>query len=377
MTSKPRIGIAGGGPGGLMLARLLLLRGFEPTVFERDRNAGDRPQGGSLDLHGDTGQRAMRLAGLETEFSAAARPEDQGDRLYDQNGALLFDRDGAGDDRPEIDRTALRRILLDSLAPGIVRWGSKVEAITPRADGGYDLLAGGAAERFDVVVGADGAWSCVRALLTDATPRYEDVTLVELGFEAKRHPSVDALVGGGKMFAVGDNRVLIAQRNGHGHIRGYAGLRLPEQVAREWTAETPDSVRAKLLHAFAGWASSLRYLIESGDFIAVRPLYALPIGHSWRSRPGLTLLGDAAHLMSPFSGEGVNLALADAVDLADALTSAQNWSAHGWPAVAACEAAIMARARPAAEGAAEGLNGAISSDGAAAILDHYRQRVAT
>ena len=147
----------------------------------------------------------------------------------------------------------------------------------------------------------------------------------------------------------------------------------------------PDSVRAMLRQAFAGWAPSLTYLIESGDFIAVRPLYALPIGHTWRSRPGVTLLGDAAHLMSPFSGEGVNLALADAVDLADALISAQasaqgsadGWSAEGWPAVAACEAAIMARATPAAEGAAEGLNGSISSDGVAAVLDHYRQRVAT
>lgn len=370
MTSKPQIAIIGGGPGGLMLARLLLLRGFEPVVFERDRHAGDRPQGGSLDLHGDTGQRAMQLAGLEKEFSAAARPEDQGDRLYDQNGTLLFDRDGAGDDRPEIDRTALRQILLDSLPPGIVRWGSKVEAVTPRAEGGCDVFAGGAAERFDVVIGADGAWSRVRPLLTEAVPLYEGATLVELGFDAKRHITVDALVGGGKMFAVGDNRVLIAQRNGHGHIRGYAGLRLPEKTAREWTAESPERIRNMLLDAFADWAPSLTYLIESGDFIAVRPLYALPIGHSWRSRPSLTLLGDAAHLMSPFSGEGVNLALADAADLAEALASAE-----GWKAVTACEAAITERARPAAEGAAGGLNSSISSGGVAAVLAHYRERV--
>jgi 2-polyprenyl-6-methoxyphenol hydroxylase-like FAD-dependent oxidoreductase len=371
MTSKPQIAIIGGGPGGLMLARLLLLRGFEPTVFERDRHAGDRPQGGSLDLHGDTGQRAMQLAGLEKEFSAAARPEDQGDRLYDQNGTLLFDRDGAGDDRPEIDRTALRQILLDSLAPGIVRWGHKVEAITPRAEGGCDVLAGSTAERFDVVIGADGAWSRVRPLLTDAAPLYEGVTLVELGFDVKRHMTVDALVGGGKMFAVGDNRVLIAQRNGRGHIRGYAGLRLPEQTAREWTTESPERIRNRLLDAFAGWAPSLTCLIESGDFIAVRPLYALPIGYKWHSRAGLTLLGDAAHLMSPFGGEGVNLALADAADLADALVSAE-----GWDAVTACEAAIMERAAPAAEGATEGLNSSISSGGVAAVLEHYRERVA-
>lgn len=370
MTSKPHIAIVGGGPGGLMLARLLLLRGFEPTVFERDQHAGDRPQGGSLDLHGDTGQRAMRVAGLEKEFSAAARPEDQGDRLYDQNGLLLFDRDGGADNRPEIDRTALRKILLDSLPPRIVRWGSRVEAVIPDNDGGYDVLCSGTAERFDMVIGADGAWSRVRPLLTEAKPRYEGVTLVEFGFDSNRHANVAALVGGGKMFAVGDNRVLIAQRNGHGHIRGYAGLRLSEDTAREWTTEAPDRVRAALLQVFAGWTPVLTALIESGDFIAVRPLYALPIGCTWQSKPGVTLLGDAAHLMSPFGGEGVNLALADAVDLADALTSGQ-----GWQAVVACEAAITKRAEPAAEGAAEGLNASISSDGVAHVLDHYRERV--
>jgi 2-polyprenyl-6-methoxyphenol hydroxylase-like FAD-dependent oxidoreductase len=370
MTSNPHIAIVGGGPGGLMLARLLLLRGFESTVFERDRDGGDRPQGGSLDLHGDTGQRAMRVAGLENEFNAAARPEDQGDRLYDQNGTLLFDRDGAGDDRPEIDRTALRQILLDSLSPGAVRWRCKVETVSPRAGGGYDVVVDGAAERFDVVVGADGAWSRVRSLVSKTTPRYEDVTLVEFGFDAKRHRNVDALVGGGKMFAVGDNRILIAQRNGNAHIRGYAGLRLPEGIARKWATQAPDRVRGALLETFAGWASELTYLIERGDFIAVRPLYALPIGYTWQSRSGITLLGDAAHLMSPFGGEGVNLALADAVDVAEALTSNE-----GWQAVVACEAAIMKRARPAAEGASEGLNGSISPNGVAHVLHHYHERV--
>lgn len=352
-----------------MLARLLQLQGKCPVVLERDQHAEERPLGGSLDMHGETGQYAMERAGLREEFIAAARPEDQGDRLYDPGGVLLFDRNDSTDDRPEIDRSALRRILLNSLTPRTVRWGQRITRIAPEK-GAFMVGGSGWQEQFDVVIGADGAWSCVRPLLSVAVPRYEGVTLVELGFDVDRHPRVGELTGNGKMFAVGDNRALITQRNGYGHIRGYAGVRLAESLAREWGSWPGENVRQALQNAFDGWAPELRDVIETGEFIGVRPLYALPVGHSWESQAGLTLLGDAAHLMSPFSGEGVNLALADAVDLADALTSTDGWSSVG-----RYERIMYARAAVAAEGAAQGLKSVFSSTGVEHVLEHYRARV--
>lgn len=369
MAILARVAIIGGGPGGLMLARLLQAGGMAVTVYERDSHALERPQGGSLDLHAQTGQRAMRLAGLESAFMAAARPEDQGDRLYDAEGRLLFARDGSGDGRPEIDRTALRQILLDSLAPGTVHWGRKIETIARGRDHAILVQADGTAERFDAVIGADGAWSRVRPLLSPAAPSYEGVALVEFGFDARRHPRIDALTGAGKMFAAGNGRVLITQRNGAGHIRGYAGWRMAESDAEALARLAHGPLRALAREVFSGWAPALLGIIETGDIIGVRPLYALPPDHGWSPQEGLTLLGDAAHLMSPFSGEGVNLALADAVDLAAALTQGR-----GWSAVADYEAAMMRRARPAALGAKAGLELAFSPDAAGKLLDHYVAR---
>lgn len=371
MTSPPRIAIIGGGPGGLMLARLLQCHGLAASVFERDAHAGERPQGGSLDLHAGTGQRAIRLAGLEQAFLQNARRDDQGDRLYAPDGALLFDRGGEGDERPEIDRTLLRQILLDSLQPGIVRWNSRVSRIEPQGGMVRVTINDDLTSEWDIVIGADGAWSRIRTLLTEVIPVYEGVTMVELGFSVARHPGVDALVGRGKMFAVGDNRVLIGQRNGCGHIRGYAGLRMPQAQARAWSALSAEELRPRLRAAFDGWAPRLIHLVEAGDMIGVRPMHALPPGHRWPTRPGVTLLGDAAHLMSPFSGEGVNLAFADAADLAGALASS-----GGWGAVETCEASIMARAATAGAGAAAALATVVSSRGVAPVLSHYRDRTA-
>ena len=377
-TNKtPRIAIIGAGPAGLTLARVLQTRNIPTTVFERELSPDARPQGGTLDLHPESGQLAIHLAGLDEQFRAIAHYEDQGQRLFNKQGQILFEneQDQEAGDRPEVDRTELRAILLDSLMPGRVRWGCNLRSVRQTNAGAHELLfENGLTETFDLVVGADGAWSRVRPLLSSAVPTYTGVTFIESGLDDvdQKHPALARLVGHGGMFALANNKGLLAQRNGHAHIRVYAALRIPEawETATGFDARHPQTARAWLLKQFADWDQSLLALIhECNDHFAVRPLYMLPVGHRWDFHAGVTLLGDAAHLMSPFSGEGVNLAMLDATDLARTISECSNLE----DAVRTYEETMFARAEIAARGADQGLAHSIAPDAPTGTLAFFRE----
>ncbi|MFH8571951.1 FAD-dependent oxidoreductase [Streptomyces sp. NPDC017993] len=364
--STPRIAVIGGGLGGLLCAGVLQREGRPVTVFEREASADTRPQGGALVLEATSGRAALRAAGLDDAFHALARPGGRETRLLDHTGALVrrdLPADG-GDHRPEIDRVDLRRLLLDSLTPGTVRWGRYLSTLHPLGDGTHKaVFDGGHTETFDLVIGADGAWSRVRPLLSDDTPHYSGVTFVEIGFDDvdARHPAIARLVGDGSMMALSGGKGLIAHRDGRGHIRAYIAFR----GSQDWMLERgvnihdTEDMRAALLDAFAGWDSTLLALLRENDggFLN-QPLFALPVPHTWPHTPGLTLLGDAAHLMTPFSGKGVDLALLDGRDLARSLIR------HADPETALrdYESVMLPRSAEAAEAAALDLNNAIAAD---------------
>ncbi|MFF3431557.1 FAD-dependent oxidoreductase [Streptomyces sp. NPDC002602] len=378
--TTPRIAIIGAGPGGLICARILRRNGITATIYERDASRTARDQGGSLDMHPGSGQHALRQAGLLDDFLARARPEGQQMRLVGRDGRVLFDAIPPEADtvegNPEIDRGQLRGLLLDSLDPTTVRWGHQLTHVEPRGDGthrlhfvdahGTDITADA-----DLVIGADGAWSRVRRVLSDATPRYTGVTFVETSLDEAdtRHPALAELTGNGTMMALDDNQGFVAQRNSGGHIRVSVGMRVDEEWHRHAGLDLTDTaaVRAVLLDRFGGWSPDLLGFITDTDAgYTNRPLYALPVPHTWAPTPGLTLLGDAAHLMSPFSGMGANLAMLDGADLAQALVDHPTAD----QAVTAYEKVLLPRSIEAAEGAAEGIDGAFAPDSAEQTLAH-------
>ncbi len=351
------IAIVGGGLGGLACARVLQLHDIDVTVFEQEPSADARPQGGTLDMHADTGQVALRTAGVYEPFRTLARPEGQQMRAIDpRTGEVVVDEAPAGDSRPEIDRGQLRGLLLDSLKPGTVRWGRSIAEVTA----GRLAFDDGSAAEFELIVGADGAWSRVRRALTGVRPEYSGVTFVEFGFDDadRRHPGPAALTGQGTLMTKIDGKALFAQRTSTGHIRCYAVFYAPEDWATALDFADTAAVRAHLLERYAGWHPSvLAFLHDVDGGFTHRPLQVLPVPHAWTHTPGLTLLGDAAHLMPPL-GVGANLALLDGTELATALATSPSVG----EAVRAYEAGMLPRSIETAKACASGLHDLLSDD---------------
>ncbi|MHC1559367.1 FAD-dependent oxidoreductase [Actinomycetospora sp. C-140] len=311
--------IIGAGLGGLVLARVLHVHGVGVTVYEAEPSPTSRAQGGMLDIHAGNGQPALEAAGLTEPFRALVLEGREAMRVLEPDGTVLLDvpDDGEGG-RPEVQRAELRRLLLDSLPAGAVRWGHKVSAVRPLGGGRHEVaLADGTSVTTELLVGADGAWSRVRPLLSAAIPEYSGCSFVETWLHDgdTRHPAAAAVVGGGSLMALAPGQGIQAHRESGGTLHTYVALARPREWFRGIDFDDPAAATAAVAREFAGWAPELTALITDSDTDPVlRPLHTLPIGHRWDRVPGVTLVGDAAHLAPP-NGEGANIAMEDGAEL--------------------------------------------------------------
>lgn len=391
MSSVPqhKIAIIGAGPVSLTLANIFQNNGIPFTVFE----AADsfRTSGGSLDLHPESGQLALREANLWDAFVKNSRPEADCDKIVDLSGEVLWDEnllqksDKSEEEkfagRPEIDRRLLMKILFDNLKGESISFGKKLDHITcsngQQAKHTLHFVDGTHSTEYDLVVGGDGAWSKVRTLLTNTTPSYSGISMVEVNCnDIEANAWLVNYIGIGSMFSFGEGRAVLSQRQGDGSLRTYACLRVPENFLDTCGIDWADADNARqqfIERYFSDIGDDLkRVVLDSKDSMTPRPLYELPIGFTWPHTSGLTLVGDAAHVMTPFAGVGVNVGMTDALILGKEIISACIGEKALDEAVQAYEKEMFPRAEKYMRKTEKGKQTHFSKDGAKHFADMMR-----
>ncbi len=334
MVQNKQIAIVGGGPGGLTLARLLQLKGANVKVYERDINKDARVQGSPLDMHEESGTAALRKANLLDEFKKHIRQGADKKIIVNERAEIVFsDHDTKPSEdsrnehfRPEIDRFALRKVLLESLQPETVMWDSHFVSMERQNEGWLLHFKNGSSAYADIVVAADGANSKIRPFITDIKAFYSGIIMLEININNAEQatPHIYRLLNGGKIMAFGNGKNILGGQKGKGGLGFYASFKADENWLTNNGLDYSD--RTQLLTWFkkqySEWSGNWYELFENAatPFIP-RPIYCMPLDQTWQALPNITMLGDAAHVMPPFAGEGANMAMLDALELSECLTS--------------------------------------------------------
>ncbi|WP_316809290.1 NAD(P)/FAD-dependent oxidoreductase [Pedobacter agri] len=329
-----KIAIIGGGPGGLTLARLLQLKGADVRVYERDINKDARVQGAPLDMHETSGMAALIKAGLLAEFKTHFMPGADKTLILNEQAKVFFSdhekniEEDFGNEhfRPEIDRGVLRKILLASLEPETVVWNSHFITMEPHKAGWMLHFKDGVSVYADLVIGSDGANSKIRPYLTDIKPFYSGITMLEGNvYDAKKAvPQMYSLINGGKIMAFGNEKNILMGQKGGGDLGFYLSFKVDETWSKDSNIDLSDrnAVLKWFKTEYSDWSDVWYEIFKKAatPFIP-RPIYCAPLAQNWKTLPNLTIIGDAAHVMPPFAGEGANMAMLDALELSECLTS--------------------------------------------------------
>lgn len=400
-STAPQIAIIGGGPAGLTLGVLLHKQNIPFTIFELRQKPTEEElakPSGSLDLHDESGLAALREAGLYNDFLKRKAECSEDQLVYNMEGKLYWKDDGGMASRPEISRHALTTLLNSSLPAESIKWGYKLvkaTSISTPAGPKTELDFGPKGKQtFDLVIGADGAWSKIRSLLTDVKPAYSGVQNITFTIRdlSTKYPHISKLVGLGSFSALGLRHGVMSQRAVQDSARIYIFLTTPDEEFPKTSGiagRSAANAKEILLNdesLLGRWAPSLKELvtvacdeesIDNPDANAdIKPLYTLPIGSYWEHKPGVTLIGDAAHLMCPWAGEGVNLAMLDSLKLAQGITEAYKSDLADFlekldPLLKVYESEMIERTTEKAEETRNNGQMLFSEDGAQAFRDFF------
>jgi 2-polyprenyl-6-methoxyphenol hydroxylase-like FAD-dependent oxidoreductase len=337
LLENKKIAIIGAGPGGLTLARLLQQKGIHVKVYERDADQYFRQQGATLDLHYDSGLKALREAGLIEEFKKHYRPGAERVTIVDNHAVIHYteqDKKFLEDisstyARPEIDRGPLRDLLVSSLNENTIIWNSNFKELKKDGTGWNLIFENGTKHDADLVIAADGANTKVRKYLTDIARIYSGVTIVEGNiYNAERNaPDLWKLTNGGKIFAHWKGKTIVLSAKGEGSLSFYTITKEQESWVKSPGIDfnSKEEVFTWFRQRFSDWGPEWHEIFSSEQsYFVHRPQYYFPIDQYWQSQANLTMLGDAAH-QTPPSGDGVNQAMLDAMDFYETVIS-ENFS---------------------------------------------------
>lgn len=303
--------VAGAGIGGLAAAAALRRAGLDPVVFEKADETRERGAGLLL---GARAVAALNVLGFSEGLGDISVPVTAG-TLSSWRGAVLSEVSvPSGSRRPGADSVAvhradLHRLLLDALGDGVLRFGAECRGFRETADGVSVELAGGGEERGDLLVGADGLRSAVRAGLHGLSgPFYRGYT----AWRGVAEPGEGLVPWGTGFESWGRGARFGYVHTGRGQVYWFATRNAPEGGE-----DAPGHSREALLGMFRGWHEPVGALIQATPQPAVRrddihdrdPLRRWGAGR-------VTLLGDAAHPATPNLGQGAGAAIEDALALA-------------------------------------------------------------